>query len=192
MEFSAEEMKLIRRGKHSFVRLAWASVLSYVKYRMVLSAEGLPKQITEEIEERDWVTLRRPSGCFVTLHIDSELRGCIGTIEPQEKTLAEEIIENAISSATRDPRFPPVQIGELESISISVDVLSPPVPANYEDIDPKNLGIIVEQGFRRGLLLPNLPGVDTKEAQLRIAAQKAGIDLESPFNIYVFRSDRYY
>ena len=113
---------------------------------------------------------------FVSLHKDGRLRGCIGTIEPVRGCIAEEIIENAISAATRDPRFPPVQENELDALEISVDVLSSPEKINSKDeLDVKRYGVIVSKGRRRGLLLPNLDGVDTVDRQVAIALQKAGL-----------------
>ena len=116
------------------------------------------------------------AGCFVSLKKKGGLRGCIGTILPRKADLAEEIAENSLSAAFGDPRFPPVEQRELEDISITVDILS--VPEAVSDtalLDPKKFGVIVEKGGARGVLLPDLEGVDTVEAQLSIAARKAGI-----------------
>jgi MEMO1 family protein len=138
--------------------------------------------------------LRQRAACFVSLKtMTGELRGCIGTIEPTEPTLAEEIISNAIGSATRDPRFPPVTDEELLTLQYSVDVLHPPEPARFEDLDPNVYGVIVEDqsGLQRGLLLPDIEGVDSVEQQLEIAARKAGIPLGSPLTLYRFRVERF-
>ncbi len=122
------------------------------------------------------------SGCFVSIHMKDtdELRGCIGTIAPTCDTLAEEIIQNAVSAALRDPRFPPISAEELPRLSINVDVLFPPEPAKVAELDPRRYGVIVTQGFKRGLLLPDLEGVDTPEQQLSIACAKAGISHFGP------------
>jgi AmmeMemoRadiSam system protein A/AmmeMemoRadiSam system protein B len=118
-----------------------------------------------------------PAGCFVTLYKNGELRGCIGTTAPTRASLEEEIINNAISSATRDPRFPHVSLWELPEIDIKVDVLKEPEPIESEkQLDPKKYGVIVSKKGHRGLLLPDLEGVDTIEKQLSIAKQKAGLD----------------
>ncbi|MDI9370444.1 MAG: AmmeMemoRadiSam system protein A [Synergistaceae bacterium] len=126
--------------------------------------------------------LKEEAACFVTLKthsdadVDGSLRGCIGTILPSCATLLEEIAENALSAATRDPRFPPVRVEELDSISVSVDILSRPERvAGTESLDPGIFGVVVEKDGLRGVLLPNLDGVDRVEQQLSIAAQKAGI-----------------
>lgn len=118
------------------------------------------------------------SGCFVSIHTAStgDLRGCIGTISPVHGTLAEEIIANAISASTRDPRFQPIGADELDDLTVNVDVLFPAEPATLDQMDPKRYGIIVTQGYKRGLLLPDLKGVDTVEQQFQIACAKAGID----------------
>lgn len=132
--------------------------------------------------------------CFVSLKTaDRELRGCIGTIEPARNTLAEEIVANAVSAASHDPRFPPVTDAELSGLRYSVDVLLPPEPALIEDLNPFIYGVIVEdrEGARRGLLLPDIPGVDSVEQQIRIAARKAGIPSKTPLRISRFRVQRF-
>ena len=121
------------------------------------------------------------SGAFVSLKKDGHLRGCIGTIVPTCDSLAEEICANAISAGCRDPRFNPVEAAELDELVYDVDVLSEPEDiAGPEELDPKRYGVIVSCGGRRGLLLPDLDGVDTVEEQVRIAAQKGGIDPTEP------------
>ena len=132
--------------------------------------------------------------CFVSLKtLDGDLRGCIGTIEPVKETLAEEIVANAISAATNDPRFDAVAEDELTNLRYSVDVLHPPEPATMEELDPRVFGVIVEDesGLRRGLLLPDIPGVDHAEQQVDIAARKAGIDREEPIKLSRFRVERF-
>src|SRR5689334_15091327 len=138
------------------------------------------------------LTTRAP--CFVSLKtLNGELRGCIGTIEPSRDTLAEEIIANAISAATNDPRFEPVEPEELSNLRYSVDVLFPPEETVLEDLDPSVYGVIVEDktGVRRGLLLPDIPGIDNAEQQVEIAARKAGIARDEPVRLYRFRVERF-
>ena len=137
--------------------------------------------------------LGQRAACFVSIKIgEGDLRGCIGTVEPMKSTLAGELITNAISAATRDPRFSPITISELPQLHYSVDVLSPPEPTRFEDLNPKTYGLIAEdeQG-RRGLLLPDLEGVETAEQQLQIATHKAGISSSKHINLYRFRVRRY-
>ena len=138
--------------------------------------------------------LHARAACFVSLKTKSgELRGCIGTIEPSHDTLAEEIIANAINAATRDPRFAPVAPEELDNLRYSVDVLSAPEPADIGDLDPAIYGVIVEDetGWRRGLLLPALEGIETVTQQVEIAARKAGIPPETPVKLSRFSVGRY-
>ena len=119
---------------------------------------------------------KKSTGVFVSLHKRGKLRGCIGTFLPTQPTLAHEIIENAISAASKDPRFPPLQAEELPDIDISVDILSEPEQvSSLGELNPKTYGVIVSKGWQRGLLLPNLEGVNTVEYQLEIAKQKAGL-----------------
>lgn len=131
------------------------------------------------------------AGAFVSLKKHGQLRGCIGTISPAYGSLAEEIAGNAVSAASRDPRFLPVEEHELNDLVYSVDILGKPEPATREQLDPKRYGVIVTLGSRRGLLLPDLEGVDTVEEQLRIACQKAGIRPDEPYAIERFEVIRY-
>lgn len=131
--------------------------------------------------------LGQRAGVFVTLKIGRELRGCMGTFLATEPTVAAEIARNAIAAASLDPRFPPVGREELPYLHYSVDILSPPEP--IEDIaglDPKRYGVIVQSGARRGLLLPDLEGVETAELQVEIARRKAGIAPGVPVQLYRF------
>jgi len=135
--------------------------------------------------------------CFVSIHnTDESLRGCIGTIEPREDNLWLEIISNAVSACTRDSRFSAVQTSELENIEVSVDVLSKPEKVDDIDkLDAKKYGVIVTDGnYMRGVLLPDIDGVDTVEEQIRIAKRKAGLaDIENEqLEIYSFTSTRYH
>lgn len=134
------------------------------------------------------------AGCFVSIKtLEGDLRGCIGTVEPLKDTLAEEIIANAVSAATRDPRFPPLRKEELPNLKYSVDVLSAAEPATLEELDPEIYGVIVEEqdGSRRGLLLPHLAGIDSAAHQVEIASRKAGIKAAAAVKLFRFRSDRY-
>jgi len=138
--------------------------------------------------------LGAPAPCFVCLKtLDGELRGCIGTIEPARESLAEEIVANAISAATNDPRFDSVKAEELSNLRYSVDVLFPAEPATMNDLDPSVFGVIVEDenGTRRGLLLPDIQGIDNAEQQVEIAARKAGISRDEPIKLSRFRVERF-
>ena len=148
--------------------------------------------------EKPSALLAARAGCFVSIKTrkadeNPELRGCIGTIEPTRQGLAEEIIANAINAATRDPRFSPVAAEELPELRYSVDVLEAPEPTTFADLDPKVYGVIVEDESEnfRGLLLPDIAGVDTAERQVEIAARKAGIDPDGPLKLSRFRVHRY-
>ncbi len=142
-------------------------------------------QVPEEL-------LQKRAGAFVSIKKQGQLRGCIGTIEPVRENLAQEIMENAISAGTRDPRFTPVTAGELEELEYSVDVLGEPEPVNsIEELDPKVYGVIVRSGGRKGLLLPDLEGIDTAEEQVAIAMQKAGIAPGEDVELQRFKVKRY-
>ena len=148
------------------IRLARLSVETFVK-------TGRPAQLPDDVPHE---LLERRAGVFVSLHEHGDLRGCIGTISATESSVAAEIIQNGISACSRDPRFDPVREDELDYLDYSVDVLGPAEPISSPDqLDPRRYGVIVTQGWKRGLLLPNLDGVDTVEDQLFIAKRKAGI-----------------
>lgn len=132
--------------------------------------------------------------CFVSIKTRSgDLRGCIGTVAPVKDNLAEELIANAINAANRDPRFNPVAVEELANLRYSVDVLGAPEPTTLEDLDPKVYGVIVEDQSerRRGLLLPDIPGVESVSQQVEIAARKAGIPPGTPLKLSRFRVERF-
>lgn len=131
------------------------------------------------------------AGTFVSLHSGGRLRGCIGTILATQDDLAHEIVHNAIQAATADPRFPALTSDELDTLDIKVDVLHAPEDCSSSDLDPERYGVIVSCGTRRGLLLPDLRGVDTPEQQVDIACRKAGISAEEPLTLERFRVDRY-
>lgn len=165
---------------HPLVQLAKETVESYVRQGKALK----PKELTAEMKER--------AGVFVSIKKHGELRGCIGTFEPTKTNVAEEIITNAISSATRDPRFLPVTAAELADLEYSIDILTRPEPVDdVSQLDAKKYGVIVESGFRRGLLLPDLEGVDTVEEQIAICRAKAGILAKEPVKLYRFEVRRY-
>jgi len=165
---------------HPLVELARKTVETHVKQ----GKTPHPKKLTPEMREK--------AGVFVSIHKLGELRGCIGTIEPEKDNVAAEIIANAVSSATRDPRFPPIAPDELDQLDYSVDILTKPEPIPSQDqLDPKRYGVIVEAGFKRGLLLPDLEGVDTADYQIEICRQKAGIAPDEPIKLYRFEVTRY-
>ena len=136
--------------------------------------------------------LQAKAGAFVSLKRGGELRGCIGTVEPVRQTLAEEVINNAVSAGLKDPRFQPVNLEELDSLTVSVDVLSPMERINSEaELDPKVYGVLVRSGYRSGLLLPDLEGIDTAAEQVEIARRKAGIAPNEPVELYRFTVTRH-
>ena len=170
---------------HPFVQLARQAIETYVREGKVIDA-GEPLAVGGE----------RCAGTFVSLHdANGQLRGCIGTFVPSHSTLALEIIHNAIAAATRDPRFSPLRQRELADLNVKVDVLSTPVPVDGPaDLDPRRYGVIVlasRGGHRRGLLLPDLEGVDTVEEQIRICRLKAGIGPNEPVKLQRFEVERY-
>lgn len=168
-------------NSNPYVKLARESLNYYFKYkRLMIASNDLPREMLEERH-----------GVFVSLKKFGQLRGCIGTIFPTTDCVANEIIRNAIQAAIADPRFLEVTEDELVDIDISVDVLTNPIKAIKEELNPKIYGVIVSKGQNRGLLLPDLEGVDTVEEQLNIACQKGGIDPNSDYSIEKFEVIRY-
>jgi len=162
------------------VELAKEALETYVKEKKVFQ----PRKLTPEMREQ--------SGVFVCIKEFGDLRGCIGTFEPCQDNVAQEIVTNAIHTATEDPRFEPVREDELKDLEYTVDVLTHPELVDGPDhLDAKKYGVIVEAGWRRGLLLPDLEGVDTVEQQIDICRQKGGIDPGEPVKLYRFEVKRY-
>lgn len=165
---------------HPVAEMGKETVEKYVRNREVPS----PSNLTPEMEEK--------AGVFVSIHKQGQLRGCIGTFSPTQSNVAEEIIQNAISSATRDPRFSPITTEELSKLTYKVDILSEPEPIrSKEELDPERYGVIVESKGRKGLLLPNLEGVDTVDQQIGIAMSKAGIMPSEQVNLHRFEVRRF-
>ncbi|HZJ84469.1 MAG TPA: AmmeMemoRadiSam system protein A [Syntrophomonadaceae bacterium] len=177
------EAGLLVKRKNESKPVRWARLVleNYVR-------NGIKPSLPAELQE-----LKGEKGAtFVTLKKGGQLRGCIGTILPVHSNLAEEIASNAVSSATRDSRFSPVKVNELTDLTYSVDILSAPEECKQDELDSEEYGVIVTKGNRRGLLLPNLEGVDTVEDQLAIALEKAGISPDEDYRIERFKVDRYY
>lgn len=166
-----------------YVRLAIDTLETYVRTgRKLAVPDGLPQEMQ-----------KNRAGVFVSLKKHGELRGCIGTIGPTTGSVAEEIVQNAISAGTRDPRFPQVTVEELSQLVYSVDVLGEPEQiASKAQLDVKRYGVIVRSGYKSGLLLPNLEGVDTVDYQVDIALQKAGIRSGEPYKLERFEVIRHY
>jgi AmmeMemoRadiSam system protein A len=167
---------------HPLVQLARDAVQLFVLEGGILSVDE--RSIPEEF--------RTQAGVFVCLKVNGMLRGCIGTYRPSEPTVAHETVRNAVSAATCDSRFACIRPEELDTIQYTIDVLTPPeAVGDRRDLDPARYGVIVEAGGRRGLLLPDLDGVDTVDDQVSIAMQKAGIPPGSPVQLYRFEVKRY-
>ena len=178
-----KELALIAEKSDSYVKLAWKAVEYYVLHHKHL-------EIAENLDEQ---LLNRKAGAFVSIHKNGRLRGCIGTIMASRESLAKEIIENAISACSRDPRFNPITADELTQLEINVDVLGDIEDIeSKEQLDVKRYGVIVSCGNRRGLLLPDLEGVDTVDEQIRIAREKGSIAPDEDYHLSRFEVVRHY
>jgi len=169
---------------HPLVGLAAEAIRTFLSHQRVIEP---PDFLFDEMPEA-----RMPAGAFVCLKCEGRLRGCIGTTEPVHPTVALEVIHNAIGAAVRDPRFPQLQIVELEGLDICVDVLGPsePVP-DLTALDHQRYGIIVRSGERRGVLLPDIEGINSVAEQLAAARDKASLSPEEPVEILRFEVTRY-
>lgn len=175
----SERIRRERERAHPIVQLARAALEHYVTTGLEVDfsaaaphAGTAPWQLPPDLPER--------AGVFVTLTIDGDLRGCMGSVEPTESKLALEVVQSAIQAGTADPRFLPVEEEELPFLSYSVDVLGPLEPATPEDLDPAEFGLLVSKGEEIGLLLPALPGIETPGQQIEIACRKAGLEPDDP------------
>lgn len=162
------------------VKLARESLQHYLAHNQYLT---VPDSLPSEFGGR--------AGVFVSLKKAGNLRGCIGTFAPTQDSIAAEIIYNAVSAGTEDPRFWPVTSDELSNLTISVDILSEPEPVDIDALDPKRYGVIVRSGKRSGLLLPDLDGVDSVKEQVAIAMDKAGIHAGETIELFRFSVQRY-
>lgn len=185
---TAESRRLLKRVKQQNLEDKWVSLARYALETWLITGRvapipgGLPVEMTQE-----------RAGVFVSLHKDGHLRGCIGTLEPTTDNIALEIIQNALSAALEDPRFEPVEKEEMDYLNIHVDILSPPEDIDSLDqLDPQKYGVIVSRGNRRGLLLPDLEGVETGQQQVEIALQKAGIQPDEEFVLQRFTVQRHF
>ncbi len=178
-----KEISKTADASDAYVKLARAAVNAWVKGRKKISVpDGLPEEM-----------INKRAGAFVSIHEMGKLRGCIGTIAATKDSIAEEIISNAMSASTKDPRFDPITEKELKYLEISVDILSDAEDIDSPDmLDVKRYGVIVTSGLKRGLLLPNLDGVDTIEDQIDIARRKGGIGENEPFKLQRFEVVRHY
>jgi len=171
------------KDESAYVKLARETIENYIKQGKIITPPlGLPEEM-----------INQKAGVFVSLKKFGDLRGCIGTFMPTQENIAQEIIKNAISAAVDDPRFSPVNSSELDDLTISVDVLTAPEEVkDISQLDPKKYGVIVSSGYKKGLLLPDLEGVDTVEYQIEIAKRKAGIYPDEKVKLYRFEVKRYY
>ncbi|MDN5343073.1 AmmeMemoRadiSam system protein A [Oceanotoga sp. DSM 15011] len=172
------------REKHFFCQYAREIIQNYIIKNEIQDIRY--KYFQKEFEDN--------YSCFVTLHtLEDELRGCIGTIIPQYKNLYEEIKHNSILASIKDYRFPPLKEEELNNIYISIDILTPLKKIeNIKELDPVKYGIMVEHDYKKGVLLPNLDGINTIEDQIRIAKLKAGLNYDEKVDIYSFETKRYF
>ncbi len=182
LNFEANRLSSIMEKEDEYVRLARYSLEHYVKTG---KKAPMPENLSSQL-------LSERAGVFVSLKKHGALRGCIGTISPVTDCIGEEILRNAVSAGTQDPRFPPVREDELSQLVYSVDVLSSPEPIDSAQmLDVKQYGVIVSKGHRKGLLLPNIEGVDTVEHQISIALQKAGISPHEKYTLERFKVVRH-
>ncbi|WP_026522468.1 AmmeMemoRadiSam system protein A [Butyrivibrio sp. VCB2001] len=179
-----------KQDEDPYVRLARYSLESYITMGKRITKKDVKG---DKWSDMDREMFERRAGTFVSIHKDGALRGCIGTILPTTSCIADEIMQNAISAGTNDPRFPMIKEDELPYLEMSVDVLDEPEPIDSPDqLDVKRYGVIVTHGRKRGLLLPNLDGVDSIEQQIDIARQKAGIYEDEDYSLERFEVIRHY
>lgn len=185
--------KISKEGQqkhHPAVLLATATIKQYVEEHSVLDLASFKKDFSNDPFIARAANVR--AGAFVSIHSKGRLRGCIGTIESVHENLLAEIVANAIEAATRDPRFQPIEAHELDQLEVKVDEMGPLESVrSKEDLDVQKYGVVVESGYRRGLLLPALEGVEDVDHQIAIACSKVGIGLSENYHMYRFKVTRY-
>lgn len=183
LEKQEKKLEEQKNASDIYVRLARNTIEKYI-------SEGIIPDIPDDLPKE---LLEKQAGAFVSIHEHGRLRGCIGTILATKDCIAKEIIDNAISASTRDPRFDPIRKDELDWLEINVDILGEPEDIESKDqLDVKRYGVIVSNRYKRGLLLPDLDGVDTVDQQISIAKQKAGILDNEDYSLQRFEVTRHY
>lgn len=177
-----EKLEVTKQNEDQYVKLARLTIEEYISTGNTLE---IPSNTQEEL-------LNNKAGVFVSIHKFGSLRGCIGTIMPTTNCIAKEIITNAISASTKDPRFPKIEQEELPYLEINVDVLGEPEDIdNIDKLNVKEYGVIVTSSYKRGLLLPDLDGIDTVEQQVSIAMKKGNISKDEPYTLQRFKVTRH-
>ncbi len=184
------QMNNQKTERDDYAGLARYTVERHVKEGITVNPDDFFAGDPDNLKSRKAPASR--AGVFVSIKKNGELRGCIGTIAPTCNSIYEEIVQNAISASSADPRFEPVRGDELSLLSFSVDVLGEPEDiSSAESLDVSRYGVIVSKGYRRGLLLPDLEGVDTPQQQIAIALRKAGISQYEKYAMQRFEVKRY-
>jgi AmmeMemoRadiSam system protein A len=181
----SSQISRVFMSSHPFVRLALEAIQGFLGGRETITP---PASLFDAIPEA-----RHPGSAFVCLKLHGQLRGCIGTVHPTHANLALEVIHNAIGAAFRDPRFGHLRLEEAELLEVTVDILGPleSVSSVDGDLDPRRFGILVREGNRQGVLLPDIDGIATTAEQVAIARQKAGIGPDEPVELFRFAVTRY-
>ena len=184
-----EKYEQKKAQEDDYIKLARKSIENYIKNNTKLDFNKIRSEFSIEFIKE---VVHKKAGVFVSIHKDGELRGCIGTISPTQDTIIDEIIYNSINACSYDPRFNKVEAKELLDLDVKVDILEEPeIITSKEELDVIKYGVIVEQDNKRGLLLPNLDGVDTVEQQIKIAMDKAGISNEERMKLFRFEVKRH-
>lgn len=187
-----DHYRIMKESEDAYIKTARAAIEKWALEGKKLSWHEIKKSVFAGRSELVDGMEDKRAGVFVSIHKNGNLRGCVGTINPARGNLAEEIIANAISAATNDPRFAPLRSDEVYSIEIKVDVLGGlEKVASESELDSSRYGVVVEAGQKRALLLPNLDGIDSVEKQLEAVKQKAGIDETEECELYRFEVERH-
>lgn len=174
----------VTTSDHPYITVARSAIAHYLATNEIPDPPALPGDPP-------------PTGVFVSLHepagpgrVEGLLRGCIGSIRPREPSVRREIARSAVAAAVSDPRFPPLQPGEIDDLGVTVYLLGDPEPIDDpHDLDPLRFGVIVEGRGRTGLLLPGIPGVNSVAQQIGIARRKAGLSPDDPVRLSRFTAE---
>ncbi len=167
---------------HPLVQLARDAIRYHLEFRKSLV-------VSSDLKSK----FSAPTGVFVTLFLNEALRGCVGSLQPQTNTLAQEVVRNAVLAGFNDPRYDPVSKKDIEKLDIHIEAITPSEPVeDLSTLDPEVDGLIVRSGKKQGVLLPAIEGVDTVEQQIKICRSKGKIKSSESVTYFRFRVEQHF
>lgn len=175
-ELEQQRRKELIEAESEIIKLVRAAVTLWINEGKKLDFDSYAEDNIETAELLERLKNQR-TGVFVSIVKNNRPRGSMGTINPVADNIAEEIIRNSIEASMYDPQFVPVRPEEIDELNFEVNVLDPPERVDdISELDPEKYGVIVEQGLKRGVVLPGIREIKTAEEQLELAKERAGIN----------------